>query len=229
MGCDQTFERLAWDAGHRFVAGIDEVGRGALAGPVVAAAVILDPLRIPQGLDDSKRLAPKRREALAEAILGTALCCRIARIEAEEIDRITILPATLKAMGAAADLLDPRADYILLDGNVALPSYPGAQRTVVGGDGLSVSIAAASIVAKVARDRLMRGYDALWRGYGFDANVGYGTRAHWEGLRHLGPSPIHRRTFRGVLAPLPLPRAADAADCEDGVSRHEPAAPPVIA
>jgi ribonuclease HII len=206
---------------------VDEVGRGALAGPVVAAAVVLDPCRIPEGLDDSKRLTPKRREELAAVILETALCCRIARVEAEEIDRVNILRATLEAMRTAVDLLEPAPDCILIDGNVALPNYPGHQRTVVGGDGLSVSIAAASIVAKVARDRVMREYDALWCEYGFASHVGYGTRAHWNALHSFGPCPIHRRSFRGVLTQAPL-LPADPADQEE-THTHLPAAPPASA
>ena len=195
---DLTHAREAWAAGFRLVAGVDEVGRGALAGPVVAAAVVLDPDRVPVGLDDSKRLAARRRETLAEQILATALCCRVARIEAEEIDRVNILRATLAAMRRAVDALCPLADHLLVDGNVALPDWPRSQRTVVGGDGLSASIAAASIVAKVARDRLMRGFDTVWPGYGFASHVGYGTSAHREAIGRLGPCPIHRRSFRGV-------------------------------
>ncbi len=198
---DLRHETEAWDAGWRLVAGVDEVGRGALAGPVVAAAVVLDPDRVPDGLDDSKRLAECRREELAEAILESALSCRIARVEADEIDRINILRATLAAMRHAVDALDPEADLLLVDGNVPLPEWPREQRTIVGGDAISASVAAASIVAKVARDRLMRDLDAVWPGYGFSAHVGYGTKAHREAIERLGPCPIHRRTFRGVEQP----------------------------
>lgn len=198
---DLAFELEAWTAGHRLVAGVDEVGRGALAGPVVVAAVILDPDRVPDGLDDSKRLTQARREELSERILATALCCRVARSEPDEIDRINILQATLVAMRCAVDALDPAADCLLVDGNVRIPRVPCHQRTIVGGDGLSATIAAASIVAKVARDRLMRDYDVKWPEYGFAAHVGYGTRAHRDAIERLGPCPIHRRSFRGVCAP----------------------------
>jgi ribonuclease HII len=198
---DLTFERAAWDGGHRLVAGIDEVGRGALAGPVVAAAVILDPEHVPDGLDDSKRLTARQREALAEQVLATALCVRIGCVEADEIDRVNILRATLLAMRQAADALDPAADHLLVDGNVALPSWPRSQLTVVRGDGLSVSIAAASIVAKVVRDRTMCELHERWPDYCFDDNAGYGTAAHRSALERLGPTPIHRRSFRGVLTP----------------------------
>ena len=205
---DLSYEREAWGAGHRYVAGVDEVGRGALAGPVVAAAVILDPDRVPDGLDDSKRLTARRREALAAAILDCALCWHVARIEADEIDRINILQATLAAMRTAVDALDPAADHLLVDGNVSLPAWPRSQRTVVSGDALSASIAAASIVAKVARDRLMCELDATWPGYGFAENAGYGTEAHRGALGRLGPTPVHRLTFRGV-GPPPLFAALD--------------------
>ncbi len=198
---DLTFEREAWDGGHPIVAGIDEVGRGALAGPVVAAAVILDPERVPEGLDDSKRLTARQREALAERVLETALCIRIGSVEAGEIDRVNILRATLVAMRQAADALDPAADLLLVDGNVALPSWPRSQRTVVRGDALSASIAAASIVAKVLRDRTMGEFHERWPDYGFAGNAGYGTAAHRSALERLGPTPIHRLSFRGVGTP----------------------------
>jgi ribonuclease HII len=227
VACDQKLERRAWAEGHRLVAGVDEVGRGALAGPVVAAAVILDPRRIPEGIDDSKRLTAERREVLAESILECALACRVARVEAEEIDRINILRATLKAMRAAIDLLDPEPDCIFIDGNVGLPDFPTVQRTVIGGDGLSVSIAAASIVAKVARDRLMRDYDSVWCGYGFATHVGYGTRAHRGAIERLGPSPLHRRSFRGVLMQPPILPISNTADHDEAGSDHQPVAPPV--
>ena len=203
--CDADFESAAWKAGCTHVAGTDEVGRGALAGPVLAAAVILDPDAIPEGLDDSKLLSRHRREVLAERVRETALAWAVARVEADEIDRINILQASLKAMRLAVEALDPAADWVLVDGNRALPGCKPDQLTIVGGDHLSVSIAAASIVAKVTRDLLMREFDGLWPGYGFASHVGYGTLAHQEALRLIGPSPIHRRTFRGVLDPcLPL-------------------------
>jgi ribonuclease HII len=217
---------MAWAEGHRLVAGVDEVGRGALAGPVVVAAVILDPQCVPEGIDDSKRLSEKRRETLAAAVIESALACTVARVEAAEIDRINILRATLTAMRAAIDLLDPKPDCIFIDGNVRLPNFPGVQRTVVGGDGLSVSIAAASIVAKVTRDGLMRDYDALWSGYGFASHVGYGTLAHRAAIERLGPSPLHRRSFRGVLMQPPLVPISITAGHDETRPNRQPVAPP---
>lgn len=196
---DLAFEHQAWASGWRRVAGVDEVGRGALAGPVVAAAVILDPERVPDGLDDSKRLPAKRRETLAAEIRSTALCWGVARVEPDEIDRINILRASLAAMLRAVGGLLPCAEHLLVDGNVAIPGWAGPQLQIVGGDGRSASIAAASILAKVERDRIMRDYDADLPGYDFASHVGYGTRAHRDAIERLGPSPIHRRTFRGVL------------------------------
>lgn len=195
---DLSFEREAWTAGLRLVAGVDEVGRGALAGPVVAAAVILDPERVPEGLDDSKKLAARRREALADAVRATALCWRVARVESDEIDRINILQASFAAMRLAIGALDPAAELLLVDGHLTLPGWNGPQRALVGGDGRSASIAAASILAKVERDRIMCGYDAVLPGYDFSSHVGYGTQAHRDAIARLGPSPIHRRSFRGV-------------------------------
>jgi len=199
MACGETHERRARENGYRSVAGVDEVGRGALAGPVVAAAVILDPEKIPSGLDDSKRLQPSTRERLAEEIQRSALAWSVARVEADEIDRINILRATLRAMRSAVESLSHVADIVLVDGNAPIPGFSTPQRLIVGGDAESVSIAAASIVAKVTRDSLMSSFDAVWSGYGFATHVGYGTRVHLDALRRLGPTPIHRRTFRGVL------------------------------
>jgi ribonuclease HII len=199
VACDDLHERQGRADGFGFVAGVDEVGRGALAGPVVAAAVLLDPDRIPTGIDDSKRLSASSRERLAAEIRETAIAWSVARVEADEIDRINILRATLAAMKQAVESLAPGADFVLVDGNVRVPRLACAQRTIVGGDACSVSIAAASIVAKVARDDLMRDLDCVWRGYGFATHAGYGTPAHREALRRLGPSPVHRRSFRGVL------------------------------
>jgi ribonuclease HII len=196
---DLELERAAWAAGTRLVAGVDEVGRGALAGPVVAAAVILDPERVPEGLDDSKKLPAARRESLAEQIRASALACHVARVEPDDIDRINILQASFLAMRIAASALAPAAELLLVDGNLAIPSWAGPQTPVVGGDARSASIAAASIVAKVERDRIMCDYDRELPGYDFSTHVGYGTRAHREAIARLGPSTIHRRTFRGVV------------------------------
>lgn len=196
--CGDAFEREAWRVGATLVAGVDEVGRGALAGPVVAAAVILDPQRIPDGLDDSKKLTRQERVRLDAEIRASALTWAVGRIEAEEIDRMNILAATRQAMRQAIIGLTPAADYLLIDAltlrDIALP-----QRGIIRGDAQSVSIAAASIVAKVARDGWMRDYEATAPGYGFATNAGYGTDEHLRALRELGPSPIHRLSFRGVL------------------------------
>lgn len=196
--CGVNFELAAREAGAQLIAGIDEVGRGALAGPVVAAAVILDFNRIPAGLDDSKKLPASTRERLDAEIRASALAFGIARIEAEEIDRINILQATCKAMCAAIRMLHPAPDFLLLDA-VQLKDITINQKAIIKGDAQSVSIAAASIIAKVARDRWMRDYEREFPGYGFASNVGYGTAAHLQALREIGPSKIHRLTFRQVL------------------------------
>ncbi|MBL8204425.1 MAG: ribonuclease HII [Blastocatellia bacterium] len=196
--CDATFEAEAQDCGARLIAGIDEVGRGALAGPVVAAAVILDLNCIPKGLNDSKKLTAARREKLDAEIRKAALAFAIARVEAEEIDRINILQATHKAMRQAIQSLNPTPDYLLLDA-VSLKELAIPQKAIIKGDAKSVSIAAASIIAKVARDQWMADYDQEFPGYRFVSNAGYGTAEHLQALRKIGPSKIHRLTFRKVL------------------------------
>jgi len=187
-------------SGFQFVAGTDEVGRGALAGPVVAAAVILNPADIPKGIDDSKKLTRQQREALAPEIEKRAIAFAVSRIDHREIDRINIHQASLLAMEVAVKGLRPPPEYVLIDGRHMLPGLDCPQQAIVGGDGLSVSIAAASIVAKVARDRWMREYDAEFPGYGFASHVGYNTRSHQRAIAELGPSAIHRMTFQGVLS-----------------------------
>lgn len=178
------------------VAGIDEAGRGPLAGPVVAAAVILDPNDIPEGLDDSKRLSPRARARLATAITRRATV-GIGAASVAEIERLNILRATLLAMERAVRGLrfPPRA--ALVDGNQA-PSLACPTHTVVGGDGRSLSIAAASIMAKETRDRIMRALAERWPDYGFERHKGYPTLAHREALKRLGPTPHHRQGFAGV-------------------------------
>jgi ribonuclease HII len=185
------------DEGYRLVAGLDEAGRGALAGPVVAAAVVLPPDLHLEAVDDSKRLRPEVRDALFEVIQRTALGVGIGYISAEVIDRVNIRRGTLLAMQAAIEALPQQPEYLLIDGRDGLTS-PLPQRSVVHGDQIVGSIAAASIVAKVARDRLMQAYNVQFPRYGFAQHKGYGTAAHLLALRQLGPSPIHRRTFRGV-------------------------------
>lgn len=195
--CTARLEQELRQLGYRLIAGVDEVGRGAWAGPVVAAAVILDLDRLPEGIDDSKRLTPARREELARAIQSHAVAFSLGAADAREIDQVNILRATVLAMRRAIEGLRPQPDFLLIDA-VELNGLLIPQRAILHGDQLSVSIAAASIVAKVARDRLMREYDRLYSGYGFARHVGYGTPQHREALARLGPCPIHRRTFRGV-------------------------------
>ncbi len=177
-----------------FICGIDEVGRGPLAGPVLAGAVILPKDVQILYLNDSKKLSPKRRELLYDEILEKAAATGIGRAEPERIDEINILQATYDAMRMAIDNLNLRPDVLLVDA-VTIPETDIPQVPIVKGDAKSVSIAAASILAKVTRDRLMTEYDRLYPGYGFAENKGYGTKAHIEALERLGPCPIHRRTF----------------------------------
>jgi ribonuclease HII len=180
------------------VAGADEVGRGALCGPVVAAAVVLGDGFDTEGIDDSKRLTEKQRETLAERIRGGALAVGLARCEPEEIDRLNILRATHLAIRRAVEALASLPDLLLVDGQ-KVPDLPCPHRPIVKGDALSVSIAAASIVAKVARDAMMREWDARYPGYGWAQNMGYASEDHREAIRRLGPSAIHRRTFHGIM------------------------------
>lgn len=183
--------------GHARIAGIDEVGRGCLAGPVVAAAVVLDPERPVAGLRDSKQLLPDPRERLARLVAERARACGLGIVEAEEIDRTDILRATLLAMRRAIEALPAAPDFVLVDA-LTIPGIAIPQRALVKGDQISASIAAASIVAKVYRDGLMRTFHTIYPAYCFDANKGYGTPDHLRALRRLGASPLHRRTFRGV-------------------------------
>jgi len=185
------------------VCGVDEAGRGPLAGPVVAAAVILDRRRLPRslrdGLDDSKKLSAEEREEYAAILRRSACTIGIGAASAAEIDRINILRATLTAMCRAVAALKTTPAIALVDGNVP-PPLPCPVETVIGGDGLSLSIAAASIIAKTTRDRLMKQLALRYAGYGWATNVGYGTEEHRAALAALGPTPHHRRSF----APLQL-------------------------
>jgi ribonuclease HII len=191
-------ERL-FAAGFRRVAGVDEAGRGPLAGPVAAAAVVLDAAAIPDGINDSKLLLPERREALFEAICATAEVA-VAFSSVALIDRINIRAATLVAMRRAlCGLADP-ADAVLVDGKDLPPGVTMMCRAIVGGDGSSLSVAAASIVAKVVRDRLMRRCDGAFAGYGLASHKGYSTPGHKRAILALGPSAIHRRSFAPVGA-----------------------------
>ena len=184
-------------AGARRVAGVDEVGRGPLAGPVVAAAVILDPAAPIDGLADSKTLGERRREALAEQIRDRALAWALGRAEVEEIDRINILQASLLAMQRAVAALAPPPDYALVDGNHC-PRLACPAEAVVRGDSRVAAISAASIIAKVARDREMVELDARYPGYGFARHKGYPSRLHLDALRTLGVTPVHRRSYAPV-------------------------------
>lgn len=179
------------------VCGIDEVGRGPWAGPVVAAAVILDPERVPPGLDDSKRLTARRREELA-AELAVAAVVGVGRASVAEIATMNILQASFLAMRRAVAALGQRPSMALVDGHMLPPGLPCRGQAIVGGDGLDASIAAASIVAKVARDRMMVALAQQYPGYGWERNMGYGTRDHAEALLSLGVSPHHRRSFEPV-------------------------------
>lgn len=184
--------------GLRFVAGIDEVGRGPLAGPVAAAAVVLAADAIPEGLDDSKVLDAADREALFVEITSSAIGIGIGFASAAEIDRVNIRQATFLAMQRACRALPFAPDYILVDGRDIPAGFPCDADAIIGGDALCASIAAASIVAKVMRDRLMARLAACHPGYGFESHMGYATSAHREAIRRLGPCPYHRRTF-GLL------------------------------
>ena len=190
------YERERIALGARHVAGVDEAGRGPLAGPVAVAAVILSPGTRLSGVDDSKKLDRERREALFPQILERAISVSVAFASAEEIDLYNIRGATLRAMTRAVAGLSVRPCFVLIDGRDVPAPLPCAARAIVDGDALSLTIAAASIVAKVARDRLMARLDPHYPGYGFSAHVGYATAAHRDALARLGPTPLHRRSFR---------------------------------
>ena len=196
---NRIFEAAAWREGYRFIAGVDEVGRGPLAGPVVAAAVILPAnAPLPEGLNDSKKLTPARRVKLTEIIKANAIAYAFGQIEADEIDRINILEATKKAMLLAVAALAPPADFLLIDA-LQLKDATLPQQAIIRGDATVASIAAASIIAKTYRDDLMTQYHTIYPQYGFDKHAGYGTAFHLAALREHGPCVIHRRSFRGVL------------------------------
>jgi len=198
--------RLLWDI-PGLIAGVDEAGRGPLAGPVVAAAVILDARSPIHGLADSKKLSPRRREQLFDEIRGKALCCSVAQASVEEIDRLNILQATMLAMQRAVQGLRLKPNKVLVDGN-RLPLLEVLAEAVVSGDALVPAISAASILAKVTRDRLLNELHALHPGYGFDRHKGYGTAQHMLALQSLGPLVAHRRSFAPVARALQ--RQADA-------------------
>ncbi|HRJ73463.1 MAG TPA: ribonuclease HII [Terrimicrobiaceae bacterium] len=198
MPCSFEHESALREQGIFFAAGIDEAGRGPLAGPVVAAAVVFCEQKFPDGLDDSKKLTPKRRDAIFAVLTSSAhVRWAVSVQEASVIDRINILRATHLAMAEAFSRLPGGAVHALIDG-LPVPSFPAPQTALVGGDGLSLSIAAASVIAKVTRDRIMDRHDAEYPQYGFSRHKGYGTREHLAALREHGPSPIHRRSFAPV-------------------------------
>jgi ribonuclease HII len=199
------FEQAALASGR--ICGIDEAGRGPLAGPVVAAAVILDPDRRINGLRDSKALNPARREELAARIRERALAFAVAEASVEEIDELNILQATLLAMRRAVDALPVVPEYALVDGN-QMPRLALPGRAIVSGDALEPAISAASILAKTARDAMMRAFDALHPGYGFAQHMGYGTPEHLDCLQRLGPCVLHRRSFAPVRGLLDMPSHA---------------------
>lgn len=198
---DLKYETRLWKSGIKYVAGIDEAGRGALAGPVAAAALVFptDPDLVVDldGVRDSKQMTARQREFWAENLARIALAFNVAFASPAEIDELGILPATRLAMRRAVQGLDFEPDQLLVD-YVALPELQIPQQALVKGDARSLSIAAASILAKTARDAVLRDLDAVHPGYGFAGNKGYGTATHREALGHLGPCPIHRRTFKGV-------------------------------
>jgi ribonuclease HII len=191
------FEKTAYRNGYEHVAGIDEAGRGPLAGPVTAAAVILPVGVTLDGVDDSKKLSPAKRDKLFDIIMEKALSVGIGIVSPAEIDRINILQATRRAMLSAVQQLSPQPDYLLIDG-ISTIDTPLIQKTIIKGDSLSLSIAAASIIAKVTRDRYMIEMDVTYPEYGFAGHKGYGSAAHMDAIKRLGPTPIHRLTFGGV-------------------------------
>ncbi len=201
-------ERRAWHDGIRYLAGVDEAGLGPLAGPVVAAAVIMPPGDEGiEGVDDSKVLSRPRRERLALAIRAKAVAIGLGVVDVEEIDRMNIYQAGLKAMRLAVERLRVLPEHVFADGRT-IPGVSISQTRIAGGDARVYSIAAASIIAKVHRDAIMRRLDGVYPGYGFAHHVGYGTRAHLEALKALGPCPCHRRSFAPVREVLGAERLA---------------------
>ncbi|MFT3743252.1 MAG: ribonuclease HII [Pyrinomonadaceae bacterium] len=198
-GIGLVFEQQAWADGFKLVAGLDEVGRGCIAGPVVAAACILDPSKpLPEGLNDSKKVTESNRDEIAAQLKQTCIAYTIGQIEADEIDRINILEATKQAMLNAIATLSPSPDFLLIDA-LYLKRSPLPQKSIIKGDSISASVAAASILAKTYRDDLMKAYDAEFPQYGFAAHKGYGCASHYDAIREHGPCPLHRMSFKGVV------------------------------
>ena len=215
LRCTLRYEKKAWASGAIHVAGVDEVGRGSLFGPVVAAAVILDPSYRVRGLRDSKLLEPERREVLAQRIREHAVAWAIAAVDAARIDQINIYQASRVAMREAVLQLTPAADHLLIDAVKIDCELP--QKAIIHGDALSASIAAASILAKVERDRMMCEWDVVFPVYGLASHKGYSTPRHLAALREHGPSPLHRQSFAPVWQ-NPVPQEAFAFMDEDEVS-----------
>ena len=188
------YERELAAAGYKYICGVDEVGRGPLAGPVVCAAVIMPLEDLIEGVDDSKKLTAKKREKLSELIREKAVACNICRIEPQIIDEINILQATRLGMKRAVEGLQIKPDFVLTDGNMTL-YIDIPQRSIIKGDMFSYSIGAASIVAKVYRDEIMKEYALSYPEYGFEKNMGYGTAVHIQAIKEKGLTPIHRRSF----------------------------------
>ena len=221
LRCTLRYEKKAWAAGSRLVAGVDEVGRGSLFGCVVAAAVILDPAYRLRGLRDSKLLPAERREVLAERIREHAVAWAVAAVDAARIDQINIYHASRLAMREAVMRLAPAADHLLIDAlriDCEQPQIP-----IIHGDALSASIAAASILAKVERDRMMREWDAVFPAYGLASHKGYSTPRHLAALREFGPTPLHRQSFAPVWQ-NPVPQEVFAFMEDEDVALEETAA-----
>ena len=183
--------------GYKAIAGVDEVGRGCIAGPVTAAAVILNPQKIPSGLNDSKKVSSKNREKIFQSIQDTCIFC-VAHSSVEEIDQINILQASLLSMKRAILGLNIKPDFVLIDGNKSPEGLKGKSETIIKGDSKSLSIAAASIVAKVTRDRFMSRLDKEFPGYDWSQNAGYPTKLHKSAILNIGVTPYHRRSFKPV-------------------------------
>ena len=196
------FESLARRQGFLVIAGVDEAGRGPLAGPVVAAAVILPEGHRIAGVDDSKKLAEAKRNLLFDVIMKQAVSVGVGISDSQTVDRINILQATLRAMESAVSSLSPQPDCLLIDG-ISKTALQLHQKTIIKGDSRSLSVAAASIIAKVTRDRIMVAYEKEYPGYGFAGHKGYGSAAHMAAIAAMGPTPIHRLTFRGVREYVP--------------------------
>ncbi len=196
LKCTTKYEKLAWESGAQLIAGVDEVGRGSLFGCVVAAACILDPADRIRGLRDSKLLPEEDRDKLAERIRQRAIAWSVAEVDVGHIEQINIYHASLLAMKLAVERLSPRPDYLLVD--AVRVDFDCAQKKIIHGDALSASIAAASLLAQVHRDALLRAWDPVYPQYGLASNKGYSTPHHKRALREFGPSPMHRQAYAPV-------------------------------